>query len=338
MKQTGIVLQGGGALGAYEVGVLHRLYEQPGFQPDIVAGVSIGAINAAAIAGGRNGNPVAALDAIWRELAVASPVPLPQPVSRALSVFGNPRFFTPRIDYFALPFWTSLYTLEPLRDLLPRYIDFDAIGSRGPVLLLTATNIETGTIEVFDSRRQPITLDHVLASCSLPPGFPMTRVGEAWYWDGGLFDNTPMGSVIEAFDRSRAVERELVVVNLFPAAGRVPANMPEVYDRMLEIVFSNKIAGDVRMLQRVNEFIAAMKAIDGALDRNSEIRSMPGFERLMQYVDVRAVYVTNVRTETISAPFDFSRESIEARINAGYAGAARALQAAPKARAAGGGM
>jgi predicted acylesterase/phospholipase RssA len=154
----------------------------------------------------------------------------------------------------------------------------------------------------------------------------MTFIKGKPYWDGGLFDNTPLGPVIDALD---APDPRLIVVNLFAGEGKRPENMPEVFDRMFEIIFSNKIEEDVKLLQRFNEFVAAMGEVDKALPPNSKARKMPGYRRLLQYKHIKHVtYITNRDPEIVSAPFDFSHASIVRRSAAGYRDADNALKAA----------
>src|SRR5882724_3517869 len=170
-----LVLQGGGALGAYELGVARALYCDGAYAPDLVAGVSIGAISAALLARPRNGEPLGTLEAFWKKVALPADFlfPLLRPYA---SMFGDPAFFRPRFDFLTLPFWTSIYETGPLRATLAELIDLDALADRSahPRLLLTATDIEEGQITPFDSADEPLTLDHILASGSLPPNFPMT--------------------------------------------------------------------------------------------------------------------------------------------------------------------
>ena len=146
--ETALVLQGGGALGAYEVGVAKRLYEQPGFSPTILSGVSIGAINAAVLAQG-GPDVIPNLEKMWDQFAVDSFPFVPEPAQRWLPLIGNPNFFQMRYDYASMTSWTSYYSTEPLRRILQERIDFDRINDRAdkerPRLVMTATNILAGT-------------------------------------------------------------------------------------------------------------------------------------------------------------------------------------------------
>ena len=327
-----LVLQGGGALGAYELGVLQRLYKEQGFDLRYVSGVSIGAITAAILVGARNGDPLATLEAMWEEFAVPAPPMMPQLFGpAALSALGNAAFYRMRRDYLAMPFWTSFYDIAPIRARLAELVDFDAIMASPVRLVVTATNIETGAIEAFanDDPARPLTLDHVLASGSLPPGFPMTPIGEAVYWDGGLFDNTPLSPLLKLIDPIDAPETRLFVVNLFPKAGKVPKDMIAVSDRMVELIFANKMSKDVDVARTVNGFV---ELVDEIVSRHPEVRHLldrPEYQQLRRYKALSdIVEITNTRDEPANAASDFSRETIAARIRAGHHDADKALKRA----------
>jgi predicted acylesterase/phospholipase RssA len=328
--RTGLVLQGGGALGAFEYGALRRLYEQPGFAPDVVSGVSIGAINAACLVGARK-DPLETLGEIWTRFSVSLPPFVPRDLQRFASLFGNPGFFALRWDYVTAPWWTSFYSVAPLREALRDLIDWDKLNASPTVLLIGATDLGTGTIEMFDNRRDRITVEHIVASGSLPPGFPYTKVAHKWYWDGGLFNNTPLAPVIECLDPDPAVPKALYVVNLFPNQGKVPANMLDVLDRMFELIFSNKLTMDVGTARKVDEFIVTLDEIERVLPAASRARiyALPGYQRLRQYKAIKNIVVIEAtEPETVFGPFDFSPASIEERIAAGYRAAADAVRRA----------
>lgn len=331
--QNALVLQGGGALGAYELGVIHRLLEVEDLSFDVVAGVSIGAINASLLVGSRD-DPGVALEAVWDEFTLVAPSFLPNGLEPFVAMFGNPSFFRPRLDYFALPIWTSFYDTTPLRSVLSRHVDFEALAVSPTALALTAVNIETGSVDVFDNRGSsaPLSVDHVVASASLPPGFPMTEIGGNQYWDGGLFDNTPLRPVIDHLDPDPEVQKRIFVIQLFPKAGPVPRNMLEVFDRMFELIFAGKFANDLKTASRIDEYIDVVQRIDGALDALASedadaIRSLPGYQRLRSYMAIGDIIsVQNENRELVLAPFDFSRARIAERREIGYYDADRVLR------------
>src|SRR5688500_3077161 len=189
---TAIVLQGGGALGAYEYGVLKARYVQcPGFEPVAVTGISIGAITAAVL-GGAKGDPLAALDDLWRHrLTVRPPRPigwLPRLVDRSLAAFGNPGMYRLNPRLLVTPYTPpGSCVTAPGRRTLADLVDAVGLTDEQPRVIVGATNVGAGQMEYFDGRRPGgLTFDHVVASGSLPPGFPMTAIGERRYWDGGL--------------------------------------------------------------------------------------------------------------------------------------------------------
>ncbi|MEX1067016.1 MAG: patatin-like phospholipase family protein [Aquisalimonadaceae bacterium] len=341
MSHIGVVLQGGGALGAYECGALTRLYEEDWFRPDTVSGVSIGAINAATLVGSKSDNPIDALTALWDRLSMQSSPFVPAPLQRMSSYFGNPSFYRPRVDYFAMPYWTSLYDVSPIRETLGDLVSFEKINASRQRLIVTATNIETGAISVFDNSdpEHPFTIEHVLASGSLPPSFPPTRIDDGYYWDGGLFDNTPLGPVIEAFPKEQSADNRLIVINLFPSHRELPTNLGEVSNRSLELIFSNKIHGDVQTTRKVNEYIEVVDAIDQALGADSPVRKLPGYRRLQQYKLVNdIIYITNRRESESGSASDFSRDTIQRRKEAGYRDADAVLTRYDAHRAESGGL
>jgi NTE family protein len=138
--------------------------------------------------------------------------------------------------------WTYFYDTQPLRDTLAELVDLERLkqSNAEPLLLISATDVKEGQIEYFDSREGGLSLDHILASGSLPPAFPMTEIGDQHYWDGGLFDNTPLGAVLDRLDPAEDVERTVYLVNLFPNKGPIPDSLPAVADRMKNLQFANK--------------------------------------------------------------------------------------------------
>jgi NTE family protein len=327
MVQTGLLLQGGGALGAYESGALKRLYEERGFQPNVIAGVSIGAITAATLVGAR-GNPIDALEALWRRFTIPSKPFVPEVTQRFLALFGNPEFFRMRTDYINGATWTSFYDTSPLRATLEEFIDFAEIQRSRVKLFVTATNVATGRVEVFDNHA--ITPDHILASGALPPGFPMVRVNHDYYWDGGLFDNSPLSPVIDHMDPDPNIPKQIVAINLFPGHGPIPGNMLDVFSRIVDIIFSNKFECDVHQAKKINEYVEVFTAIDKTLPPNDPIRKLPGYARLRQLTLVNdIIYIENDNSEIVFGPFDFSEKSIEARVDAGYRDADAAMKAQP---------
>jgi NTE family protein len=326
---TAIVLQGGGALGAYEYGVLKALYEQrPGFKPVAVAGISIGAITAAVL-GGAKGDPMSALDRLWRDkLTVTPPLPmawLPAQIDQALAVLGNPGMYRLHAALFAAP-WTltSIYDTAPLRQTLAELVDPGTLVDEQTRVFVGATKVGTGEMEFFDSRHPSgFTFEHVAASGSLPPSFPMTRIEGEWYWDGGLFSNTPLSPAIKALEEAAngdpSAIRELIVVELFPMNAPLPRTMHDVLQRMVELQYASRLKLDKKFFDKIDRVVDLMAKIEESLPEGSEIRSDPTYKEMRAYRKINHFNVVTSRLPAqLSNAADFSRSSIHARIKAGY--------------------
>jgi NTE family protein len=321
--KTAIALQGGGALGAYAFGALKRIYEsEPNFRPSAISGVSIGAFTAAIVAS-HPGNPIPKLQSFWDELTVLHSAFLPPSAEKFLAYFGNSAFYWPRLDYFRLPFWTNFYDLSPIKRTLQRYIDLDQIVKGDVKLVVTATNIVSGEIEEFSNAdpAKPITMDHLIASGSLPPSYPAKEIGKDSYWDGGLFDNTPLSGLLGHIGAADAATTRAIVINLFPKEGALPKNMLEVFDRMTELQFANKTRKDVALAQKINKLVAIIEELPGGRaalkDEAKDLAKYKVFEHI--------VAIANNDKEPVSSSADFSKESIERRIDAGYRDADKVL-------------
>jgi NTE family protein len=247
-----LVLQGGGALGAYQAGAYEALAEA-GIEPDGVAGISIGAVNGAIIAGNRPENRVDRLREFWESISdgIASTpfgntdfrVALNEINAARVATFGVPGFFSPRIPPAAfLPPGskgsTSLYTTDPLRATLDALVDFDELNSGKIRYAAGAVEIISGNFQYFDTVNRHVNRDCVMASAALPPGFPPIEIDGKFYWDGGVVSNTPMQYVLEVSgQRSDAC---IFQIDLFSARGRMPQGLPDVVQREKEIRYSSR--------------------------------------------------------------------------------------------------
>ncbi|MDW8275428.1 MAG: patatin-like phospholipase family protein [Candidatus Nitrosocaldus sp.] len=270
-----LVLQGGGSLGAYECGVYKALARND-IRFDIVAGTSIGAVNASIIVAAKD-DPAEALERFWLELAYTSmPSTIPDEMKHILtmtynSLYGNPRVFVPRwlrpacIDSIAPYTWTYLYDIEPLGDTLARYVDQHRLRSRdGARLIVTATDILDGSVVVFDSYKMDIELKHIVASAAYPfYGLGWVRVGKRYLWDGSLLSNTPLR---EAMDASPRRDKLVFIVDLFPRrVERLPINMIDALHRARDILFTDKTYNSVRMSRVVSRYIRLLKEMHDIL-------------------------------------------------------------------------
>lgn len=323
------VLQGGGALGAFETGVVRAL-EEDGIYPDIVAGVSIGAINGAVIAGNPD-NPTRALEAFWKDLTVVAPKMLPEEVRRTavslqILTFGVPQFFRPRwfppaFDPMQLPHnWTSYYDTSPMKTLLARYVDFPNLKNSPVRLLVSAVNVATAELEIFDSYVDDLTPDHILASGSLPPSFPWTNINGKAYWDGGIISNSPLDIVL---DRCGPEGKQVYAVDLFASAKPLPQNMIEVRSRLSEIVYSERVRNDIRIREVVSAYRGLIEHVLSHVedDTAARIRQRPYYIQLMgdgAPMKITRFLRTGAPGEAASRDYDFSDMAIRENQKEGY--------------------
>ncbi len=337
--QTALILQGGGALGAFECGVVKALEEARIF-PDIVAGVSIGAFNGAIIASHPQ-HAAEALAAFWSDVSVAVMPLLPfgcgERAAAAMQIlaFGVPGFFAPRWlpSVGTLPelpaSWTSYYDTAPMRELLAKYVDFASLATSPVRLLISAVDVETAALAVFDSYVDEITADHIIASGSLPPGFPWTVIDGKAYWDGGIVSNSPLDLVNE---RCGPDGKRVFIVDLFSGTSPLPSNMSEVLLRRDEIVYSERVRSDLRHREKVSAY---RRLVDRILDRlepaeAARIRHQPEYIQLMgDGAATRITRFTRNGSDGQTAPlhYDFSARTIRMHLAEGYAVARKTLGA-----------
>jgi NTE family protein len=339
--RTALVLQGGGALGAYELGAAKALYEEPDFAPDLIAGVSIGAVTAALLGRPAEGlTPLEALQSFWDEVKEPGFL-FPPLLRRYASFFGNPHFYEPRPDFLNWPNWTYFYSVAPLRRTLADLINFTSLADRdaAPELLVSATDLQDGHIQYFHSREQGLTLDHIIASGSLPPAFPSTMIKdgskERFYWDGGLFDNTPLGAVLDRLDRGPEVRRTVYVISLFPNKAPLPRNLLQVYARMKDLQFANKSQEDVKLLKRFNKVAKLVEALE-KLPGGNPLKADPAFTDVEKEGWIQVPDIISVPPPEKVQQFDdsdFSPEAVQAREEEGYEATKKALAEAAARRA-----
>lgn len=273
-KQTILVLQGGGALGAYQAGAYEALSEH-GLSPQWIAGISIGAINGAIIAGNAPENRVKRLRSFWERVSSGlQGIPLMgeghhrtvfNDASALLSLqFGVPGFFEPRFPPPVLasaggPETISTYSTEPLIRTLRELVDFDYLHGRGPRLSVGAVNLRTGNLAFFDKAKEPLRLEHILASGALPPGLPPVRIGEDYFWDGGIVSNTPLQYVLD--EPPPASEMCIFQVDLFSARGSLPRSLLDAVEREKEIRYSSRTRFNTDMAAKRHELRCALKRL-----------------------------------------------------------------------------
>jgi NTE family protein len=351
-ERIALLLQGGGALGSYQAGVYHALADA-NLHPDCVAGISIGAINAALIAGNAPERRVDALRAFWEKVTEppATVLPMLAPMLNFMAsggdtlhlavnrtyaftnvLAGAPGFFVPRTTPFYM--WSSLrpetdsfYDITPLRETLGTLVDFDRINAGGMRLCVGAVNVRTGNMRYFDTSEEPVTADHVIASGSLPPGFPATRIGDDFYWDGGLLSNTPLDWVLGTRPRKDTLAFQ---VDLWSATGKMPQDIIGLDVRQKEIRYSSRTRANTdqfRKMQRLRR--AAQRALQMLPDQDV-FNSDPDLALLQSEADdtvyniVHLIYRSK-EYEGTSKDYLFSRAMMEEHWAAGYADTARTL-------------
>ena len=342
---TALVLQGGGALGAYQAGVYEAL-AAAGWSPDWIAGISIGAINAALIAGNPPEQQIERLHAFWDRVSsrLQAPALIPSgPIRRWFSevsagitaTTGLPGFFSPRLIPPALsapgtPEAISIYDTAPLRDTLADLVDFDRINhARALRLSLGAVNVRTGNFAYFDNRQTTITVDHVMASGALPPGFaPVVIEGEA-YWDGGIVSNTPLQHVLDHLDgRQDQGDATIFQVDLFPARGALPRTLADAVQREKDIRFSSRTRLNTDLNREIEKLRAAAKRLVAKLP--PELQSDPDALLLASQKDPGAITVLQLINraepwESQSKDYEFSRATVDGHWASGKADVEQSL-------------
>jgi NTE family protein len=332
-EHVALVLQGGGALGAYQAGV-YRALDELALRPNWVAGISIGAVNAAIIAGSPPELRVSRLEEFWRSISHDSWWPWP-PAGDGLrrfqnnfgvmytALFGNPGLFRPRglSPWLARPGTDaalSYYDPDPLRRTLERLVDFDRIRAGETRLSIGALNVRTGRTRYFDSAVDRIGPEHVLASSALPPTFPPVEIDGELYWDGGIESNTPLRAVLDALPRTDTL---CFMIDLFSPDGTAPTRMNEVMPRQSDIAFASRSDSSVAEFKEKHELRRAIAALYSRLPERA--RNDPAVAALAEQGCtttmniVRLAYGASI-PEVDLKDADFSRSSIEDRMRAGY--------------------
>jgi NTE family protein len=339
--QQVLVLQGGGALGAYQVGVYQALSEA-GIEPDWVIGTSIGAINAGIIAGSPVGERMDRLREFWKRVEHGHLFDDLMPTQIA-SVFRNwttvwggmPSFFSPQPKAFMSPFVklgaedAGYYTVDPMRRTLVDLIDFDLVNAGPTRLTVGASNVRTSEMVYFDSRDMPLDQRHIMASGALPPAFPAVRIDEELYWDGGILSNTPVEAVFDDNPRRNSM---VYAVHIWNPHGPEPETMWDVTNRQKDVQYSSRAASHIkrqRQLHRLRHVITELAALMPAERRQTaEVAELAawGCPTRMHVIRLLAPALDH---EDHSKDIDFSPSGIRQRWEAGYAHTARTLERAP---------
>ncbi|HEV8096895.1 MAG TPA: patatin-like phospholipase family protein [Burkholderiales bacterium] len=342
--QLVLVLQGGGALGAYQVGVFQALHES-GLEPDWVIGTSIGAINGAIIAGNPPDQRMLRLETFWNHVRNAGEFELPSPwpglghlfTSFATVTQGVPKFFTPRS-----PAWgglnaplgvdaASYYSTEPLRETLSELVDFGYLNAPQEPMRLTvgAVNVRDGTMHYFDSRDEALCIEHVMASGALPPAFPAIRVAGEPYWDGGLYSNTPLEAVLDDYPRKDSV---IFMVNVWQQSGPEPESIWQVMGRQKDIQYASRTESHLAKQKQIHHLRHIVRELARQVPEDQ--RASPEFSELTSWGCHTTMHVVRMLAprldgEDYTKDIDFTAAGIGARRDAGYAETRRMIERSP---------
>jgi len=344
--QTVLVLQGGGALGAYQAGVYQGLHEA-GIEPDWIIGTSIGGINGAIIAGNKPEDRLRKLLDFWSRMGHRPLIDETWLYATFANAFGGsignfntimrgiPGFFAPNpqaawgihaplgIDAAAF------YTTEPLRRTLAELVDFDIVNARRPRLTVGAVNLKSGDMAYFDNRDMALGAEHVMASGALPPAFPAVRIGGELYWDGGIYSNTPVEAVLDDKPRRDSL---IFSVNVWQPQGVEPKSIWQVLGRQKDIQYSSRVKSHIARQEQIHRLRHIVQQLCARLPAEARedamVREMAayGCQTTMHLVRLLA---PRLEGEDHTKDIDFSRAGIRARWQAGYGDIRRMLAARP---------
>ncbi|WP_257169000.1 patatin-like phospholipase family protein [Bradyrhizobium sp. SRS-191] len=340
--QVVLVLQGGGALGAYQAGVYQALSEA-GVEPDWVIGTSIGAINAALIAGSPVQQRTARLREFWMRMHArpiwGHPTACPELDDRlsywTTLMHGIRGFFTPNAlahagDMFALGAeQAGYYTTAPLRETLKELVDFDLLNKGDLRLTVGAAHVRTSRMRYFDSRDGVLDVRHILASGALPPAFPAVRIDGELYWDGGILSNTPTEVVFDDNPRRNSL---IFAVNLWNPDGPEPATMAEVFNRHKDVQYASRMGSQIARQEQIHRLRHIIKELAGRLPQQAI--DDPAVRELVSYgcqtrMHVVQLLAPQLERESHAKDVDFTERGITARWSAGYQQTRSVLQRMP---------
>jgi NTE family protein len=341
--QVVLVLQGGGALGAYQLGVYEAMRES-GIEPDWVIGTSIGAINAALIAG----NPVAyrdrRLSAFWNRVTSQSSLDvattmwtnLGKTLANLTTIsHGIAGFFEPNpaswlgvtaplgLDH------ASYYLMTPLRDTLNELVDFDILNAGHPRITVGAVSVCTGTMRYFDSRDQRLSVEHIMSSGALPPAFPAVRIDGEPYWDGGIYSNTPIEAVLDDKPRRNSV---IFSVQMWNPAGSEPDNLWQVAERQKDIQYASRTDSHILRQQQIHRLRHVIREMAKHLPENERVKpevqelAAWGCHTTMHQIKLAAPRMPG---DDFLKDIDFTPMGIAARRQSGYDDGKRVIAARP---------
>ena len=347
--QVILVLQGGGALGAYQGGVYQAL-DEAGIQPDWVVGTSIGAINAAIIAGNRPEHRLEKLRAFWKRVqhdgvqAALGMVPIwGSQIANAITMMsGVQNFFAPNPDAFLSDSMISLglksgltpqtagyYSTAQLEETLKDLIDLKVLEEGRTRLTVGAANVRTAEMHYFDRKREPVTIKHVMASGALPPAFPAVEVDGELYWDGGIISNTPVEAVFDDDPRENGV---VFAVHMWRPSGPDPDTMTRVMSRQKDLQYASRAASHISRQKQIHKLRHVVQQLVNNMP--DEIRNSEQGQELAAFgcnscIHVIRLVAPPLAGEDHTKDIDFTEAGISSRWEAGYRDTQRVIEQRP---------
>ncbi|WP_298826678.1 patatin-like phospholipase family protein [uncultured Piscinibacter sp.] len=340
--QVVLVLQGGGALGAYQVGVYEALHEA-GIEPDWVIGTSIGAINAALIAGNPREARLERLQRFWHLVEQRWPgadalagLGLPNLLSNTATVFGGiPSFFRPNPQAWRgvhAPLGVdqaAYYSTEPLRQTLLSLVDFARVGADGMRLTVGAVHATAGTMRYFDSRQQRLGVEHVMASGALPPAFPAVRIDGDPYWDGGIYSNTPIEAVLDDKPRRDSL---IFAVNVWHQQGPEPESIWQVMGRQKDIQYASRADSHIARQKQIHKLRHVIRELHRQVPpsrrNDAQVKELAAWG-CGTTMHVAHLVAPRLEGEDHTKDIDFTPAGVRARRQAGYADTLRMVERSP---------
>jgi NTE family protein len=329
--QVVLVMQGGGAPGCYQAGAYQALHDA-GIEPDWIIGTSIGAINGAIIAGNKVADRLGRLRDFWAHLKTPPLGPFSQ---LAPLVVGVPGFYSINpalawgVDAKVGIEKAAMYLVDPLRKLLPGLVDFELMNSGKTRFTLGLAGVRTGQIRYFDSKQDKIGLEHVIGSSAIPPSFPAIQIEGEYYWDGGLYSNTPVEVVFDDDPRQNSV---VFSVQIWHTRGPEPKSLAHAFMREKDILFGSRARTHITRQAQLHRMRRAIRELVDMLPQESRnfprVKELAGFgcRTTIHLIEINAQAIDG---ETNARDYDFSHDAIQARWQAGYADTCRVIKRRP---------
>jgi len=344
--QVVLVLQGGGALGAYQVGVYQAMHEA-GIEPDWVIGTSIGAINASLIAGNPPEQRLERLHAFWDQMEQTGSATgaldwfgMGKAAANLTTVLrGIPNFFTPNLHALRGSSAglgvesAAYYSTAPLRDTLSSLVDFDYLCQCRTRMTVGAVNVRSGAMRYFDTSKEQLSVDHVMASGALPPAFAAIRIDGEPYWDGGIYSNTPIEAVLDDKPRRDSL---IFAINVWHQTGPEPESIVQVMGRQKDIQFASRADSHIarqKQIHRLRHVIRELhRQIPTAKQSDAKVKELAAWG-CGTTMHVAHLVAPRLDGEDHTKDIDFTPAGVRARREAGHADTLRMLERSPWAHA-----